>query len=63
MYKIDKKLSILSQENDFSVANLLMNIHDELVYEVSIKHKKQVMEIIKYQMEDAICLSTAIPVW
>eukprot|EP00012_Vannella_robusta_P003592 CAMPEP_0206182946 /NCGR_PEP_ID=MMETSP0166-20121206/353_1 /ASSEMBLY_ACC=CAM_ASM_000260 /TAXON_ID=95228 /ORGANISM="Vannella robusta, Strain DIVA3 518/3/11/1/6" /LENGTH=214 /DNA_ID=CAMNT_0053597723 /DNA_START=546 /DNA_END=1190 /DNA_ORIENTATION=- len=61
MYKIDEQISQLSAPHK-PVARLIMNIHDELVYEVAVEHKRSVMEMIRDQMEDAVCLTTSIPV-
>ena len=63
MRNIDMKIVEISKGYDLPVANLLLNIHDELVFEVLESHKNEFIEILKDQMEDAVCLTTQIPVW
>ena len=41
--------------------NLILHIHDELIYEVPINKLKQVIKIIKYNMEN--CIKLNIPLY
>ena len=43
-------------------AFLLLQLHDELIYEVSENHLTKVAKIIKHEMETAIKLNVKLPV-
>lgn len=74
MVNIDKKLaerfpnSALSmshhdiQQESISGAYLVLQLHDELLYEVAERNLKEVAEIVKYEMENALELSVKFPV-
>ena len=74
MVNIDKKLaerfpnSALSmshpdiQQELMSGAYLVLQLHDELLYEVAERNLKEVAEIVKYEMENALELSVKFPV-
>ena len=74
MVNIDKKLaerfpnSALSmshpdiQQESMSGAYLVLQLHDELLYEVAERNLKEVAEIVKYEMENALELSVKFPV-
>ena len=74
MVNIDKKFaerfpnSALSmshhdiQQESISGAYLVLQLHDELLYEVAERNLKEVAEIVKYEMENALELSVKFPV-
>ena len=74
MVNIEKKLaerfpnSALSmshpdiRQESMSGAYLVLQLHDELLYEVAERNLKEVVEIVKYEMENALELSVKFPV-
>ena len=44
----------LSNNNLLDKANIILQVHDELIYEVKDGHEKEVSDIIKQALEDII---------
>ncbi|XP_044743905.1 DNA polymerase theta-like [Chrysoperla carnea] len=61
MVRIHKTLQEQYDETE-NVANLVLHMHDELIYEAKITELNSVMVIIKHCMESAVHLSVPFPV-
>lgn len=54
--------SRLTTPTTVSGSHLVLQLHDELIYEVSLRDLREVTAIIRYEMENALELSVKFPV-
>jgi len=43
-------------------ASMIMQVHDELVFEVPVREKEEVMDLVKWEMENVIALKISVKV-
>lgn len=59
MLKYQTTIKVNEPNNRISQVNLVLHLHDELMYEVPIDKSKQVIKILKSSMEN--CAKLAVP--
>ncbi|HFC10815.1 MAG TPA: hypothetical protein ENJ75_01305 [Candidatus Kaiserbacteria bacterium] len=59
MVRIDNALNVKGEEN---IANLLLQVHDELVYEIKDDHVNEISDMIRERMESILTLEQTLGV-
>lgn len=52
----------IKENNLFGKVKLVLQLHDELIYEVSLRYKENFAKILKDSMENSVQLSIPFPV-
>lgn len=61
LLRYSKKYNILDGNSDHSV-DLVLHLHDELLYEVPLQNVRPILKILKHSMENCIQLSIPLKV-